>query len=51
MTTLLLLVLGLGRGSVGRRNVGFTTWRPWLAAVAGARLLIGQLITTRLGAA
>jgi VIT1/CCC1 family predicted Fe2+/Mn2+ transporter len=47
MTTLLLLLLGLGRGLVGKRSVLLTTLETLLiaAAAAGAGLLIGQLIS------
>jgi len=47
VTTVLLLLLGLGRGLIGRRNVGVTMLETLMiaAAAAGAGLLIGQLIT------
>jgi hypothetical protein len=47
MTTALLLLLGLGRGLVGKRNVLPTMLETLLiaAAAAGAGLLIGQLIS------
>jgi VIT1/CCC1 family predicted Fe2+/Mn2+ transporter len=47
MTTLLLLLLGLGRGLVGKRSVLLTMLETLLiaAAAAGAGLLIGQLIS------
>jgi VIT1/CCC1 family predicted Fe2+/Mn2+ transporter len=53
LTTVLLLLLGLGRGLVGRRNVLVTMLETLLiaAAAAGAGLLIGQLITRWVGAA
>jgi hypothetical protein len=43
----LLLLLGWGRGLIGRRNVGVTMLETLImaAAAAGAGLLIGQLIT------
>ena len=49
VTTVLLLLLGLGRGLIGRRNVGVTMLETLAiaAAAAGAGLLIGQLITRR----
>jgi VIT1/CCC1 family predicted Fe2+/Mn2+ transporter len=47
LTTVLLLLLGLGRGLVGKRNVLVTMFETLLiaAAAAGAGLLIGQAIT------
>jgi hypothetical protein len=53
LTTVLLLLLGLGRGLVGRRNVLLTMFETLLiaAAAAGAGLVIGQLITHWVGAA
>jgi len=47
MTTVLLLVLGVGRGLVGKRNVVLTMLETLLiaAAAAGAGLLIGQIVT------
>jgi len=47
VTTLLLLLLGLGRGLVGKRNVLLTMLETLLiaAVAAGAGLLIGQLIS------
>jgi VIT1/CCC1 family predicted Fe2+/Mn2+ transporter len=53
VTTILLLLLGLGRGLVGRRNVLLTMLETLLiaAAAAGAGLVIGQLITHWVGAA
>jgi VIT1/CCC1 family predicted Fe2+/Mn2+ transporter len=47
MTSVLLLLLGLGRGLVGKRNVLVTMFETLLiaAAAAGAGLLIGQLIS------
>jgi VIT1/CCC1 family predicted Fe2+/Mn2+ transporter len=47
VTTVLLVLLGLGRGLVGRRNVLLTMLETLLiaAAAAGAGLLIGQLIS------
>jgi vacuolar iron transporter family protein len=47
VTTVLLVLLGLGRGLVGRRNVGVTMLETLViaAAAAGAGLAIGQLIT------
>jgi vacuolar iron transporter family protein len=53
VTTVLLLLLGLGRGLVGRRNVLMTILETLLiaAAAAGAGLIIGQLITRWVGGA
>jgi len=53
LTSVLLLLLGLGRGLVGRRNVGVTMLETLViaAAAAGAGLLIGQLITRWVGGA
>jgi VIT1/CCC1 family predicted Fe2+/Mn2+ transporter len=53
VTTLLLLLLGLGRGLVGRRNVLMTMLETLLiaAVAAGAGLLIGQLVTRWVGGA
>jgi len=53
LTTILLLLLGLGRGLVGRRNVLITMLETLLiaAVAAGAGLLIGQLITHWVGGA
>jgi vacuolar iron transporter family protein len=47
VTTVLLLILGVGRGLVGKRNVLLTMLETLLiaAAAAGAGLLIGQLIS------
>jgi VIT1/CCC1 family predicted Fe2+/Mn2+ transporter len=47
VTTALLLLLGLGRGLVGKRNVALTMLETLLiaAAAAGAGLLIGQVIS------
>jgi VIT1/CCC1 family predicted Fe2+/Mn2+ transporter len=47
VTAVLLLILGLGRGLVGKRNVLLTMLETLLiaAAGAGASLLIGQVIT------
>jgi VIT1/CCC1 family predicted Fe2+/Mn2+ transporter len=47
VTTVLLLLLGLGRGLVGRRNIFQTMLETLLiaAAAAGAGLLIGQVIS------
>src|SRR6266508_574704 len=52
VTTVLLLVLGLGRGLVGRRNVVLTMLETVViaAAAAGAGLLIGELLTHWAGA-
>ena len=53
MPTVLLLLLGLGRGLVGRRNVLTTMFETLViaGAAAGAGLLIGQLITRWAGTA
>ena len=53
VTGVLLLLLGLGRGLVGKRNVLVTMLETLLiaAAAAGAGLLIGQLITHWVGGA
>jgi vacuolar iron transporter family protein len=47
LTTVLLLLLGLGRGLVGKRNALLTMFETLLiaAAAAGAGLLIGQVIS------
>src|SRR5262249_24733184 len=47
LTTVLLVLLGIGRGVVGRRNVVLTMLETLLiaAAAAAAGLLIGQLIS------
>jgi VIT1/CCC1 family predicted Fe2+/Mn2+ transporter len=46
LTTLLLTILGIGRGLIGKRNVVLTTLETLAiaAAAAGAGLLIGKLI-------
>jgi vacuolar iron transporter family protein len=53
MTTVLLLLLGFGRGLVAKRNVQVTILETLAIAVAaaGAGLLIGQLSTRWVGAA
>jgi VIT1/CCC1 family predicted Fe2+/Mn2+ transporter len=53
LTTVLLLLLGLGRGLVGKRNVLLTMLETLLiaAAAAGAGLLIGQVISRWVGGA
>jgi VIT1/CCC1 family predicted Fe2+/Mn2+ transporter len=51
VTTVLLLVLGVGRGIIGHKNVVVTALQTLaIAAAAGvAGLLVGSLITGRLG--
>jgi VIT1/CCC1 family predicted Fe2+/Mn2+ transporter len=46
LTTLMLTILGIGRGLIGKRNVVWTTLETLAiaAAAAGAGLLIGKLI-------
>ncbi len=46
LTTILLTVLGIGRGVIGKRNILLTTLETLViaAAAAGAGLLIGKLI-------
>ena len=52
VTTLLLLLLGVGRGLIGHKNVFVTALQTLgiAAAAAAAGLLVGLLVTGQMGA-